>query len=38
MLCDEHKDLRYVFDDVYDIVDGNPVRKEINHNAVKERG
>lgn len=37
LLCDEHKDLSYFFEDVYDIKDGNPTRKEIDHHAISQR-
>jgi len=34
VLCPEHKDLQYYFEDIYD---ENGKRKTINHEAVKER-
>lgn len=36
-LCNEHKDLSYRFEDVYEIKDGKPIRKEIDHNAISQR-
>ncbi len=36
-LCDEHKDLRYLFEDIYEIKNDKPVRKEIDHDAISQR-
>jgi len=37
-LCEEHKDLVYKFDDVYEIKDNIPVRKkDIDHGSIRER-
>ncbi len=36
-LCDDHIDLTYNFDDIYEIINGIPVRREIDHNAISQR-